>query len=64
MSKKRVIIAGLAIGTREKIASALGCCTKMVSLAVQGRKETPLAQKIRHIAISQYGGKEVELDGY
>lgn len=61
MSEKRVIVAGLAIGTREKIARSLGCCTKMVSLAVQGRKRTPLAKKIRNVAIQQYGGVEVEV---
>ena len=59
--EKRIIIVGLTVGTGKEIAKALGCCTKMVSLAVQGRKRTPLAKKIRNVAIQQYGGVEVEV---
>ncbi len=60
--KKKVMVAGLKRGTLKQIAKALGCCPDMVSHAIRGRKNTPLALKIRYIAVKEYGGKEVEFD--
>lgn len=62
LDKKRILIVGLERGTNLKIARALGVTKEMVSKSICGRKNTPLARKIRHVAVSQYGGKEVEID--
>ena len=62
MDKKRTLVVGLERGTNLKIARALGVTKEMVSKSICGRKNTPLARKIRHVAVSQYGGKEVEIE--
>ncbi len=46
-------------GVGKKIARALRCSTVMVSCALNGKKDTPLARKIRYVAVKEYGGIEV-----
>jgi len=62
LDKKRILIVGLERGTNLKIARALGVTKEMVSKAVCGRKNTTLARKIRHVAVKQYGGQQIELE--
>ncbi len=46
-------------GVGRKIAKIFGCSVIMVSLSLNGAKDTKLAKKIRHVALTQYGGKEI-----
>ncbi len=46
-------------GTGKKIARAFDCSTVIVSLALNGKKDTELARKIRYVAIKEYGGVEI-----
>ncbi len=46
-------------GIGKKIARALQCSTVIVSLALNGKKDTPLAKKIRYVALKEYRGKEI-----
>lgn len=42
-------------GEGRKIAKLLGCTPKMVCEALSGKKDTPLARKIRKLAIDRGG---------
>ena len=37
----------------------MGCTREMVSKALNYKKNTELARRIRHVARSQYGGTEI-----
>ena len=46
-------------GNVVKIAKTMNCTREMVSKALNFKKDTALARKIRHVAKSQYGGMEI-----
>lgn len=46
-------------GVGRKLTKVFSCTLTMVSLALSGKKNTELAQKIRHTALTQYNGKEI-----
>lgn len=46
-------------GQVNKIAKSMNCTRVMVSKALNYHKNSPLARKIRYIAINQFDGKEV-----
>ena len=48
-------------GNVNKLMSVFGCSRQMVSMALNYRKNSALARKIRSVAKSQYGGKEVRI---
>lgn len=56
MSKKIV----LDYGKSKEIASVMKCTKEMVSKSINFKKNSALARKIRHVAISEYGGKFFE----
>jgi hypothetical protein len=47
-------------GKVNKIASTMNCTRVMVSKALNYHKNSPLARKIRHVAVTQFGGKELK----
>jgi len=47
-------------GKVRKIAKAFGCSESMVSESLNGYKNTMLSIKIRHVALTQFGGKELQ----
>lgn len=55
MNRRIVIDRGDGI----KIASAFGCTREMVSKALNFKKDSKLARKIRFVAKEQYGGIEI-----
>lgn len=57
MAKKERIILPHGVGT--KLAKVFGCTPAMVSNALNGNRESELARKIRHVAVTQYGGQVV-----
>ena len=46
-------------GDVKRLANNLGCTREMVSKALNYKKDTPLARKIRHVAMESYGGSKV-----
>lgn len=46
-------------GVGRKLAKVFDCTIVMVSYALNGKKNTELAKKIRHTALTQYNGKEI-----
>ena len=46
-------------GSVVKLASAMNCTREMVSKALNFKKNSMLARKIRHVAKEQYGGIEI-----
>lgn len=46
-------------GCVQKLASSMNCTRVMVSKALNFKKDTVLARKIRHVAKEQYGGIEI-----
>lgn len=46
-------------GKIQEIAKAFGCHYSMVSHALKGNRNSPLAKKIRHVALTQYDGVEM-----
>ncbi len=46
-------------GVGRKLTEIFGCTLQMVSVALAGKKNTDLAKKIRHTALTQYNGKEI-----
>jgi hypothetical protein len=55
MNKRIVMDRGGVV----KLADAMNCTREMVSKALNFKKDTALARKIRHVAKSQYGGMEI-----
>ena len=49
----------LEYGNVAKIAKVMSCTPRMVSMAVNFKKNSQLARKIRHVAKEQFGGIEV-----
>jgi len=47
-------------GNTKKIAAAFGVTKSMVSMSLRGHRMGELAKKIRHVALTQYGGVEME----
>ncbi len=47
-------------GKVRKIAKVFGCSESMVSESLSGYKNTTLSKKIRHVALTQFGGKELQ----
>jgi len=45
-------------GTVNKLAKTFRVSTAVVSMALNGKRESDLCRKIRHTAITQYGGRE------
>ncbi len=62
MDKKKTTLNRIWVphGNVKKIAQAFECTPQMVNGALAGRKSSELAIKIRHVAITQYGGKEIK----
>lgn len=56
MSKKII----LDYGKSKEIASVMKCTKEMVSKSINFKKNSTLARKIRHVAVSEYGGKIFE----
>lgn len=56
--KKRIIVEH---GVSSKLAKVFNVTNAMVTKALHGRGGSELAIKIRYVAISQYGGKEIDL---
>lgn len=48
-------------GANTKIAKSLGTTVQTVSRVLNGKQSSRLGDKIKHVAITQYGGKEVDL---
>jgi hypothetical protein len=48
-------------GNVNKLMSVFGCSRQMVSMSLNFKKNSALARKIRSVAKSQYGGKEVRI---
>lgn len=46
-------------GNVKRLADCMGCTREMVSKALNYKKDTPLARKIRHVAMEHYGGWKV-----
>ena len=44
-----------------KIAEAFGCSKAQVANALCFRRNSPMAVKIRHVALTEYGGQLVEV---
>ncbi len=44
----------------KEMADLMGCSKTMVSLSLQGKRNSDLAKKIRNVALTQYGGIEKE----
>lgn len=59
IKEMRPKIVWLPRGANPQIAKALNTSEKSVSQAVNGREDTKLAQKIRYVAIKEYGGVTV-----
>ncbi|MBO4800430.1 MAG: hypothetical protein J5545_01030 [Bacteroidaceae bacterium] len=55
MNKRIVMDRGGVV----KLAESMNCTREMVSKALNFKKDTALARKIRHVAKSQYGGMEI-----
>lgn len=53
---KRIV---LSHGDAKRLALSMGCTREMVSKALNYKKNTELARRIRHVARSQYGGTEI-----
>ncbi len=58
--KKKLSRIYVPYGAGRKLAKVFGCTLQMVSIALAGKKNTELAKKIRHTALTQYGGKEIQ----
>lgn len=54
--KKRIVMER---GDAVKLAASMQCTREMVSKALNFKKDTDLARRIRHVAKSQYGGMEI-----
>jgi len=50
----------LDYGKSKEIASVMKCTKEMVSKSINFKKDSILARKIRHVAVSEYGGKLFE----
>ena len=46
-------------GDGQKVAASLNCTREMVSKALNFKKNSMLARKIRYVAKEQYGGIEI-----
>lgn len=47
-------------GTSQVLAKIFNCTTVTVSQALRGKTNSALADKIRHTALTQYGGVEIK----
>lgn len=56
---KRIVTS---YGVNTKIAKSLGTTVQTVSRVLHGKQRSKLGDKIRHLALKQYGGKEVEIE--
>lgn len=54
--RKRIV---MEIGNGKKLASQLHCSEEMVSMALNYKKNSLLARRIRHLALTQFGGVEI-----
>lgn len=48
-------------GDGQKVAASLNCTREMVSKALNFKKDSQLARKIRYVAVRQYHGVEVNM---
>lgn len=53
---RRIVVSR---GDVQKIASSFKCTREMASKALNFKKNSMLARKIRHVAKEQYGGIEI-----
>jgi len=56
--KETIIMVGH--GKMQKIAQAFGVSEAMVSMSLRAKRKGDLAIKIRHVALTQYGGTEMQ----
>ncbi len=56
--EKRIVVEH---GVSTQIARMFGVTSAMVGKALHGKGKTELAEKIRHVALTQYGGKRIRL---
>jgi len=54
---RRIIVE---YGKVNQIADAMNCTRVMVSKSLNYHKNSPLARKIRYIAVTQFDGKEIK----
>lgn len=54
--RKKIVLEYVNVA---KIAKVMSCTPRMVSMAVNFKKNSQLARKIRHVAKEQFGGIEV-----
>lgn len=59
MSKKEKII--IPHGQQAKLAEVFGCTQGMVANALNYNRDSDLAKRIRHVALTQFGGQLIEL---
>lgn len=53
---RRIVVSH---GDSTRIALSMNCTREMVSKALNFKKDTDLARRIRHVAVKEYGGIEV-----
>lgn len=56
--KTRIIVDH---NNQKEISKVFKCTKSMVSQALRGKSQSELAKKIRYVAVSQYGGQEIEI---
>ncbi len=56
--KKTIILVHR--GKAKEIVKVFGVTKGMVSSSLRGHRNSELAKKIRHVALTQYGGVELE----
>lgn len=56
-TKTRILVK---YGSVRKLAKAFGVSESLVSQALRGQQNGEKAKKIRHVALSQYGGVEFQ----
>lgn len=57
---EETIIIMVGHGKVREIARVFKITESMVSMSLRGKRDTELAKKIRHVALTQYGGVEMK----
>lgn len=56
---RRAKIVWTPFGTKQKIAAALGVSVQSISYALNGKIDNTLAEKIKYVAVKEFGGVAV-----
>lgn len=59
MAKKERII--ISRGSQAELTKVFGCSHGMVANALNFNRDSALAKRIRHVALTQYGGQLIEV---